>query len=174
MFTKPEFWLHQHSRRASTLLAAVALLLTSISSLGDLAAAESAVQGSENLWAVLIGAERYHHANHLKYTVNDVRRVSDTLQQRGGLAPDHALIMTDDEPNPRFRPIRTSVLKELPAWLEKVAPGDDLLVLFTGHGFRDDDGDCTSHRSTVTRTMLRRQAFLFPGSANKLPAAGQS
>jgi uncharacterized caspase-like protein len=91
-------------------------------------------------WAVLIGAERYHRVTHLKYTVNDVRELSATLQSRGGYGADQILLMTDDEPNDRFKPLRTNIMAELPAQFDKAAPGDSMVVYFSGHGFRDDAG----------------------------------
>jgi uncharacterized caspase-like protein len=91
-------------------------------------------------WAVLIGAEKYHRANQLKYTVNDVRELSLTLQRRGGYSAERVLEMTDDALNPRFQPLRASLMAELPRLFERVEPGDSLVVYFSGHGFRDAAG----------------------------------
>jgi uncharacterized caspase-like protein len=92
------------------------------------------------VWAVLIGAEKYHRANPLRYTLNDVRELAKTLRTRGGVASEQMLELTDDAPNPRLQPLRASLMAELPEFLAKPAPGDRLIVYFSGHGFRDRTG----------------------------------
>jgi hypothetical protein len=69
-----------------------------------------------------------------------VRQISLSLQRRGGYSADRVLEMTDDALNPRFQPLRASLLAELPRFFQRVEPGDSLLVYFSGHGFRDASG----------------------------------
>ena len=99
------------------------------------AESENAVRGRQ--WAVLIGVEKYRIAPSLVFTVNDVKRLSDTLRRRGGFSESNMLEMTDIAANPRLQPSRENILTELPPWLEKIGQRDQLLVYFSGHGFRD-------------------------------------
>lgn len=102
----------------------------------------SAIGQTANLpkqWAVLIGCERYEKATPLKYTVNDVEVLSQTLQRRGGYDPKHLLVMTDNAIESTKQSLRDNIRKELPKFFDQIAPGDSVLVYFTGHGFKDDD-----------------------------------
>lgn len=91
-------------------------------------------------WAILIGAEGYHRATKLRFTVNDVDQLALTLRTRGGLEADSILKITDKESNPRFQPLRASILAELPKFLEQIGRDDTVFVYFSGHGFRDGEG----------------------------------
>jgi Caspase domain len=91
-------------------------------------------------WALLISAEKYHRAPVLRYTVNDVVRLSETLKLYGGISKKSILEITDTQTNPRFQPLRSSLMTELPEFLKKMGPDDDLIVYFSGHGFRDKKG----------------------------------
>lgn len=91
-------------------------------------------------WAILIGVEKYHRANRLKYTVSDAQELAQVLSQRGGLERARILEMTDARKNPRFQPLRASLIAELPKSLEQVGENDRLIVYFSGHGFRDNEG----------------------------------
>ncbi|HUY32456.1 MAG TPA: caspase family protein [Pirellulales bacterium] len=93
-----------------------------------------------NQWALLIGVEKYHRASPLRFTANDVDQLAATLKDYGGFSPVRILRMTDHATNARWQPLRASILSELPAWLRKPAANDQVLVYFSGHGFRDADG----------------------------------
>jgi hypothetical protein len=108
-------------------------------------------------WALLIGCEKYHRASRLRFTINDVSQLAKTFRERGGLQEDRLLQITDDESNPRFQPLRASLEAEIPAWLRLAEPQDQVIVYFTGHGFRDADGkmylapiDCDPARPVET------------------------
>jgi len=108
-------------------------------------------------WALLIGVEKYHRAPRLRFTINDVRVLGQTLKERGGVSEDRIFEMTDDAQNPRFQPLKTSIEAELPKWLDKVGAKDQLIVYFSGHGFRDKEGkmylaplDCDPDRAAAT------------------------
>ena len=64
---------------------------------------------------MLIGVEKYHRASQLRYTINDVRRLAETLRSRGNYAEEGILQLTDDAENPRFQPLKSSIFAELPA-----------------------------------------------------------
>lgn len=91
-------------------------------------------------WALLIGVEKYDRAPQLRHTVNDVVELAKTLNERGGLGKNDILEITDDSPDPSPRPLKASLLAELPKWLNKLGPNDQILVYFSGHGFRDKGG----------------------------------
>jgi hypothetical protein len=80
------------------------------------------VPSQGRVWAVLIGVEKYHRANHLRYTLNDVRELAKTLRTRGGVQAEQMLELTDDAPNARFQPLRASLMAELPEFLARPAP----------------------------------------------------
>ena len=131
--------------RRRLLFAAVVLFVSSlVIAVGATrrAAADDATPatGKGKQWALLIGIEKYHRASHLRYTINDVRQIAKTLHERGGVPKDRILQITDDASNPRFQPLRNSLMAELPDWLAKCAPEDRILVYFSGHGFRDSEG----------------------------------
>ncbi|HET6882624.1 MAG TPA: caspase family protein, partial [Pirellulales bacterium] len=95
---------------------------------------------ADHQWAVLIGCEQYARATKLRYTVNDVRQIADTLHVYGGYGRDHLLEMTDDASNERHKPLKTNIEVELKRYFKKLKPEDVLLVYFSGHGFRDAEG----------------------------------
>jgi hypothetical protein len=108
-------------------------------------------------WALLIGIENYHRANKLTYTINDVHQISQTLRSRDGFEPDCILEVTDESPNPRYQPLKSSLLAEVPAWLNKPGKDDTIIVYFSGHGFRDAAGkmylapiDCDPENAAAT------------------------
>ena len=122
-----------------------------------------AAQGSaeENsggrLWAVLIGVESYEKASPLRFTINDVLQISQTLSQRGGARSQDIVTFTDNAPRANRKPLRDVLMAELPRWLAKPHASDRILVYFSGHGFRDDSGrlylatqDCDPLRAAET------------------------
>ena len=91
-------------------------------------------------WALLIGVEKYEKATPLRFTVNDVKQLSATLTTRGGIPAARILEITDRRTEKALQPRKESILKQLPAWLEKPGERDSIIVFFSGHGFRDADG----------------------------------
>ena len=91
-------------------------------------------------WALLIGVEKYHRAPPLRFTVNDVQQIGLTLRQRGDYKTENILELIDSATNPRYQPLRSSLLAEVPAFLAKPGTEDVVLVYFSGHGFRDKEG----------------------------------
>ncbi|HEY2841421.1 MAG TPA: caspase family protein [Pirellulales bacterium] len=139
-------------RAAALMIAGVALVLCG----RPLRAAEPKADAPKH-WALLIGVEKYHRAPRLRFTINDVRVLAQTLKERGGVDESHIFEMTDDAQNPRFQPLKSSIEAELPQWLAKIGPKDQLIVYFSGHGFRDGAGkmylaplDCDPDRAAAT------------------------
>lgn len=137
-------------RVALLALAASALLAT-------LPAEATAAADSPKSWALLIGVEDYKLASPLRHTLNDVHQLAHTLQDRGEVPENQILQITDDAPDARFQPLRESLMNELPKWLEQPGPDDNVLVYFSGHGFRDEAGhmylapiDCDPSNAAAT------------------------
>ncbi len=98
----------------------------------------AAVKGRQ--WAILIGIEKYQRANPLRFTDNDVARLSETLCIRGGYPQECVLEMTDRAVDTSRQPLKASLLAALPQWLQKPEADDTVFVYFSGHGFRDATG----------------------------------
>jgi len=90
-------------------------------------------------WAVLIGVDDYQEARPLKYCTADAALLAKTLIKRGGLKPNHILVMTKEQA-PELWPIRENILEQVPRFLKQACPGDSVIVFFSGHGFRCDAG----------------------------------
>lgn len=101
--------------------------------------ASAPTDGSRH-WALLIAAEKYEKAPELQFTVNDVRQVAQTLKQYGGYHPDRILEITDDGAAAHHQPLKASIEAAVPEFLKRPAEADSILILFSGHGFRDDEG----------------------------------
>jgi hypothetical protein len=91
-------------------------------------------------WALLIGAQDYKLANPLQYTVNDVRQVAESLRNRGDYQDQDILEIYDNASEVKNQPLRASLLETLPDFLSRPKSEDHILVYFSGHGFRDQDG----------------------------------
>lgn len=91
-------------------------------------------------WAILIGVENYQKATPLTYTMNDVDQLAKTLKDRGGLPAERVVKFVESSPDTRFQPLKSSLLEQLPKWLKKPNSKDRLIVYFSGHGFRSQDG----------------------------------
>ncbi len=119
-----------------SLLTVIALLFFGL----EIRAFEGAVDLKPQQWAILIGVERYEKASPLQYTVNDVKRLTDTLMNRAGLSRGHVLEITDDRTEMAFRPRKEGLMAKLQEWLAKPGEHDSVIVYFSGHGFRDEAG----------------------------------
>lgn len=105
-----------------------------------LAQTEGSKLGEAQQWALLIGVEKYEKAHPLQFTVNDVEQLAKTLEIRGGMAKSRILKITDNAPASQHRPSKANLQTELPKWLKQVGPNEQILVYFSGHGFRDKEG----------------------------------
>ena len=95
-------------------------------------------QGSR--WAVIIGVNDYQKVPKLRYCVADARLLYDTLAKRAGFDRQRMLLLTDDVPSFSNMPTRGNILKHLADFLSFPEAQDTVLVFFSGHGFRDDEG----------------------------------
>lgn len=87
--------------------------------------------------AFLIGIEKYRLAPPLEYTINDVEQLAETLRDRGGY---QTRMLTERKTDEQEQPWRKSIMARLPEWLELRRGGEQILVYFSGHGFRDTQG----------------------------------
>ncbi len=92
-------------------------------------------------WAILIGVENYQKATPLTYTINDVDQLALTLRDRGGVPSERVVKFIETSPDVRFQPLKASLLEQLPRYLRKPKAQDRLIVYFSGHGFRSQDGN---------------------------------
>lgn len=113
-----------------------AVLLTAVPVAGDLLAND--FEGRQ--WAILIGVENYQKATPLTYTMNDVDQLAKTLRERGGVPGERVVKFVESAPDSRYQPLKASLQEQLPKWFKKPTSKDRLLVYFSGHGFRSQDG----------------------------------
>lgn len=95
--------------------------------------------------ALLIGINYTGTSSALRGCINDVQNMKDYLSKARGWPtdPGSMVILTDDQPNPLFRPTKRNILDAM-GWLMACNnPGDSLFFHFSGHGGQqaDVDGD---------------------------------
>ncbi|MFZ5830937.1 MAG: caspase family protein [Planctomycetota bacterium] len=128
----------QHSRFLAIHLLAGCAAMLSVGRDAATAAAPDA-RGSRP-WAVLIGVEGYTNAPPLSHTNNDVHQLAETLCERGGFGRAQVLEMIDAAPEEQLRPTRENIVARIAEWLKKPESGDSVLLYFSGHGLRDEQG----------------------------------
>ena len=76
---------------------------------------------------------------HLNGCINDARNISRFLNQHYGFSFDDMVILTDDNPDPRAKPIKDNIIRAM-KWLVKNAqPHDSLFFHYSGHGGQSVD-----------------------------------
>ena len=90
-------------------------------------------------WALLVGVEGYQLASPLVFTNNDVVRLSEALIDRAGVAPERILRMTDAEEDSSLHPNKANLEARIEEWLALPGADDQIIVYFSGHGFRAAD-----------------------------------
>src|SRR5437016_2545720 len=89
-------------------------------------------------WAILIGVKEHKNEElNLSFSVEDVKRLKEVLLVRAGMPAGHILELTDEAPD-ACKPTRANLRRAVPAFLQKVARDDRILVFFSGHGFRHE------------------------------------
>ena len=151
-----------------------AVLLTAVPVAGDLLAND--FEGRQ--WAILIGVENYQKATPLTYTMNDVDQLAKTLRERGGVPGERVVKFVESAPDSRYQPLKASLQEQLPKWFKKPTSKDRLLVYFSGHGFRSQDGhlylaplDCDPANPAATGisvSWLRDQIAACPAPSKLL------
>ncbi len=100
--------------------------------------AESRLTGDR--WALLIGIDRYDHAQDLRFCAKDMESLADVLVRQGGYDQQRVRLLTTSKNSP-VRPTRTNILIELDLVLKQAGPNDLVLVAFAGHGLLSESQD---------------------------------
>jgi uncharacterized caspase-like protein len=110
-----------------------------------------------HLHAILIGCERYEKFPELRFCGNDCLQLAKTLTQRGGFDYGRVVQIVDTPNEPYRGPLRETVMRELPRMLSNLSADDQVIVFFSGHGYRDAEGhlylatlDCDPQRPAET------------------------
>ena len=88
--------------------------------------------------ALLIGCEKYQKVTPLLYVSQDVQKLGEILRDRAGF--DEVLEATDLSEDLTRRPVKSSMLSLLTSYLQRRQVHDNVIVYFSGHGFRDKSG----------------------------------
>ena len=83
----------------------------------------------DDLWAVVIGIDKYEHWDRLEYAVNDAKSVRTLLQSNFGFRSDHIIELLDQKAT--LINIRTTLGGVMP---QRTKKNDGVLVFFAGHG----------------------------------------
>lgn len=83
----------------------------------------------DNMWAVVIGIDKYRHWERLEYAVNDARAVKSLLISKFGFRSDRIIELMDQEAT--LVNIRTTLGGVLP---QKAKKNDGVFIFFAGHG----------------------------------------
>ncbi|MBI3946868.1 MAG: SUMF1/EgtB/PvdO family nonheme iron enzyme [Armatimonadetes bacterium] len=88
-------------------------------------------------WALLVGVEAYENEqiSRLKFTLNDVKVLADTLTNIAGFPAGNVRVMTSDMKGTGDYPTNLNVLAALETLAERIQPEDTFLFYFSGHGF---------------------------------------
>lgn len=89
--------------------------------------------------ALLIGVEKYRKVPALTFVRNDVQRLAEVLRDRAGF--DEVVELSDGATDEKKQPVKSTIMDTVSKWLEKTTPKDTVVVYFSGHGFRDPEGN---------------------------------
>lgn len=88
----------------------------------------------KNVWAVVIGIDRYQNTRHLKYAVNDARAFYDHLIRNNHIPEENVTLLLNEEARlTRLRSILGTRLKN------KAGKEDMVIIFFAGHGACEKD-----------------------------------
>lgn len=92
------------------------------------------IERRKNIWAVVIGINKYPHIRQLKYAVNDARRFYDHLVRYNHIPAENVTLLIDQEAN------LTQLRSTLGTHLKNKAGKDDMVIIFfAGHGAAEKD-----------------------------------
>lgn len=84
-------------------------------------------------WALLIGVDDYAQLGKLRFAGNDQRALAEQLIA-SGFPKDQVFPLHDKAEQKKYLPFRTNIERELKLVLSLAAPGDLVIVAFSGHG----------------------------------------
>lgn len=91
----------------------------------------------------MIGINYFGQRGQLRGCINDVKNMSQYLNQHFGYKREDMVLLTDDQQNPMSQPTKANILRAM-HWLVKGAEANDSLFFhYSGHGgqTKDLDGD---------------------------------
>jgi uncharacterized caspase-like protein len=88
----------------------------------------------KNVWAVVIGIDKYKKNRHLKYAVNDARAFYDHLVRNNRIPEENVTLMLNEKAS--FNRLRTTLGTHLK---NKVGKEDMVIIYFAGHGACEKD-----------------------------------
>jgi len=91
-------------------------------------------RGQKNVWAVVIGIDKYKKNRHLKYAVNDARAFYDHLVRNNRIPEENVTLMLNEKAS--FNRLRTTLGTHLK---NKVGKEDMVIIYFAGHGACEKD-----------------------------------
>jgi len=85
-------------------------------------------------WAIVIGQQQYDDGRmaSLQHTASAAQAVHDTLLARYRVSKDQVMFELDST--------RLRLDQEIPTFIARIGPADQLLVYFVGHGYLDESG----------------------------------
>lgn len=88
----------------------------------------------KNIWAVVIGIDKYPKVRQLKYAVNDSRLFYDYLVERNLIPADNVTLLLDQDATlEKIKSVLGTTLKN------KAGKGDMVIIYFAGHGATEKD-----------------------------------
>jgi hypothetical protein len=109
----------------SSIILAIAICIAAMRS----ATAADSVQH----WALLIGVNDYDNVKHLRYCVADQEALAKQLKA-SGFPSDQVFVLDDVAKDPKFRPSKSHIERQLDLVLGMPAQGDTVVLSFSGHG----------------------------------------
>ena len=92
------------------------------------------IERLKNIWAVIIGIDRYPHVRQLKYAANDANLFYDYLVMRNQIPAKNVVLLLNQDAT------LTNIKSALGTDLKNMASRDDMvLIYFAGHGVTERD-----------------------------------
>ena len=87
-----------------------------------------------NLWAVIIGIDKYQNFRQLKYAVNDAKAFYNYMTKNNWIPPENVTLLLDEDASLK------NIKSTLGTTLKKKAGKDDqVIIFFAGHGATEED-----------------------------------
>ncbi|HEX6684255.1 MAG TPA: Hsp70 family protein [Candidatus Limnocylindrales bacterium] len=112
--------------------------------------------------AIVVGCAGYEDPDiaPLRYAARDAANVAVALREACGVPPENLIVLHDDVLDPRLRPTRSNILRQVIRASADSTPDGVLFFFFSGHGFSSPHGthfllpvDCL--RDAIEETALR-------------------
>lgn len=111
--------------------------------------------------ALLIGIDEYRHVSRLAGPVNDAKSMASFAVDRMGFRRRDVKLLLDADAT------RDGILAAIEDWLiQGTAPGDEVLLYFSGHGFQQPDGD-GDEEDRLDETLVPVDALVEGGTRIK-------